>query len=301
MSPLRTARNESALRIVLLFIAQLLCVDASHSQTQFNPRFKAEVSRQETIYRSEGDHVPDGYTVDRSLANYVDALSSGFDESLAALGPGDRWLDIGAGKGQAILDYFTVNYDLSHLEGRERRGKKAQAVAMSIEDRRTADWRLSAANVGANQLQYLFNRRLREYSLDELGQFQVITDVIGGFSYTADLTLFMEKVTRFLATGGSFYTVLQDVRAEAGGNQPYYKDAPFLTEIANDTGGEVKICAWLKSISCVQATCESKKGWRPPLEAFHVQKVCDEVNVPALTPLHYEAGTPPERRFVLKN
>ena len=129
----------------------------------------------------------------------------------------------------------------------------------------------------------------------------VITDVIGGFSYTADLTLFMEKVTRFLATGGSFYSILQDVRTEAAGNQPYYKDAPFLTEIANEAGGEVQICSWLKSISCVQVTCELKKGWRPPLEAFHVQKVCNEVKVPALTLAHYEAGTPPERRFVLKN
>jgi len=48
-------------------------------------------------------------------------------------------------------------------------------------------------------------------------------------------------------------------------------------------------------------TCELKKGWRPPVEAFQVQKVCNEVKVPALTPVHYEAGTPPERRFVLKD
>ena len=134
-----------------------------------------------------------------------------------------------------------------------------------------------------------------------MGQFQVITDVIGGFSYTTDLTIFMEKVLSLLAPGGSFYSVLQDVHSEAGTNQPYYADAPFLTEISNASGAEVKVCSWLKSISCVQVTCELKKGWRPPVEAFQVQKVCNEVGkVPALAPVHYEAGTPPERKFMLK-
>ena len=272
----------------------------AYAQAPANSKFKSEVSKQESIYRSEGDRVPDGYTIDRTLANYVDALPADFDLSLAALGPDDRWLDIGAGKGQAILDYFAKDYDLAHAEGRERRGKKAQVVAMSIEDRRTPDWHYSASALGANQLQYLFDRRLREYSAGELGRFQVITDVIGGFSYTTDLTLFMERVLGLLAAGGSFFSVLQDVHSEAGTNQPYYADAPFLTEISNASGAEVKVCSWLKSISCVQVTCELKKGWRPPLEAFQVRKVCDEVKVPALAPVHYEAGTPPERKSMLK-
>ena len=290
----------STLRIALLLTAIISWAPILSAQAPANPKFKTEVSKQESIYRSEGDRVPDGYTVDRTLANYVDALPADFDRALAALGPGDRWLDIGAGKGQAILDYFGPGYDLAHAEGRERRGKKAQAVAMSIEDRRTPDWRHRASALGANQLQYLFNRRLREYSADELGRFQVITDVIGGFSYTTDLTLFMEKVLSVLAAGGSFFSVLQDVHSEAGVHNPYYADAPYLTEITNSGGGELKMCAWLKSISCVQVTCELKKGWRPPLEAFHVRKVCDDVKVPALALVHYEAGTPPERKFILK-
>jgi hypothetical protein len=69
----------------------------------------------------------------------------------------------------------------------------------------------------------------------------------------------------------------------------------------NADGQQVSVCSWLKSISCVQVTCEAKKGWRPPLEAFHVQKVCNEVKVPGLTTVHFEAGTPPERRFQIKN
>jgi hypothetical protein len=297
MMPLK----KSGLRLAALLVLQILCVLVSHAQSPGNEKFRAEVLKQESIYRSEGEQVPEGYTVDRSLLNYVDALSAEFDRSLAGLGPGDRWLDIGAGKGQAILDYYAPKYDMSHAEGRERRGTKAQAVAMSIEDRRTADWHLRAASLGANQLQYVFNRRLREYSRQELGRFQIITDVIGGFSYTTDLSRFMENVLSYLELNGRFFTVLQDVHSEAGANQPYYEDSPFLTEIVKSDGAELKVCSWLKSITCVQVSCEFKSGWKPPVEAFSVHKVCNDVNVPALAPVHFEAGTPPERRFQLKN
>jgi len=291
---------KTRLHLLALLIAPILCTGTAPAQTPDSAKIKAEVSKQESIYRSEGDRVPSGYTIDRTLENYADALVTGFDDALARLGPADRWLDIGAGKGQAILDYFAPQYDLAHPDGRERRGKKARVVAMSIEDRRTADWQLSAASLGGNQLQYLADRRLRDYGLEELGQFQIITDVIGGFSYTTDLTLFMEKVTGLLALDGRFYSVLQDVQSEAGTNQPYYDKSPYLTEIKDAGGADLKVCSWLKSISCVHVTCELKKGWRPPVEAFQVQKICNEVKVPPLTPVHYEAGTPPERRFVLK-
>lgn len=289
------------MRVFVSLAAMLLLAAPSFAQTPDNAKLKSEIVKQESIYRSEGDRTPSGYTVDRTLENYTDALITGFDQALAALSPADRWLDIGAGKGQAILDYFTANYDIAHPDGRERRGRKARVVAMSIEDRRTPEWQLRAKSLDNNQLQYLFDRRLRDYSPEELGQFQIITDVIGGFSYTTDLTLFMEKVIGMLALDGSFFTVLQDVHSEVGANPPYYEKAPYLTELKNADGGELKICSWLKSISCVHVTCEFKKGWRPPIEAFRVQKVCGDVKVPQLTPVHYEAGTPPERRFVLKS
>lgn len=289
------------IRIVVLLILQTPWLEASHSADRDSPKFNVEFSKQESIYYSEGEQIVKGYTIDRSLSDYTLGLPSGFDGALANLGPKDRWLDIGAGKGQAVLDYYSPGYNLMHEEGRAQRGNKAQAVAMSIEDRRTPLWHQIATSLGASQIQYLFNKHLRKYSLDELGQFQVITDVIGGFSYTDALSLYMEKVLGFLKINGSFYTVLQDVHLEDGKNQPFYANSPFLTEITQDGGSEEKICSWLKSIACAEVTCESKAEWKPPLEAYQVRKVCNDVTVPALELIHYEAGTPPERRFKLRN
>jgi hypothetical protein len=258
-----------------------------------------ELAKQEAIYQSRGAEVPAGYVIDRSLLSYTKALPEAFDRALGLLRERDRWLDIGAGRGQAILDYYTPKFDMLHFEGRDERGGKAQSVAMSIEDRRTSDWAGKAATLPPDKIRYLAGRRLREYSREELGSFKLITDVVGGFSYTTDLSRFLGHVLAALEVGGSFFTVLSDVQREAGESKPHYEGAPFLTVIADAAGADMKVCSWLKSITCVKVTCEAKDKWEPPIEAFHVQKVCAEVEVPALTPVRFEAGTPPERAFKL--
>jgi hypothetical protein len=255
-----------------------------------------EAAKQSEIYHSRGAKVPEGYVIDRSLLSYAFVLAAEFRLTLASLGPLDRWLDIGAGAGRAVLDYETSKYD-AMLTG--HRGRKAKAVAMSIEDRRTPRWHEAAANLEPGQIRYLFGRRFREYSPGELGRFQLITDVVGAFSYTRDLSTFVKRALRSLDVNGTFYTVLQDVHSENGSNRPYYPGASYLTQIVKPDGSELKICAWLKSISCVEVTCELKPNWPPPIEVYRVRKTCEPVTVPALELAHFQAGTPPERRFRL--
>jgi len=282
---------------IVALILQALCPPQAWSADP--AAFGEEILRQEAIYRSRGEQMPDGYTIDRSLLVYTYTLPDDFGRALARLGAQDRWLDIGAGRGQAILDYFRGSTEAMNppVPGRP----KAQAVAISIEDRRTPEWNETAAGAGAGKMRYLSSKRLREYAPDALGKFQIITDVIGGFSYTPDLSLFVERVLSLLERGGSFFTVLQDVHGDGAENKPYYDGSPYLTEIATASGSEVRVCSWLKSIACVEVTCEFKAGWTPPIEVFGVRKVCDEISVPPLVTIHYAAGTPPERGFRLGN
>jgi hypothetical protein len=130
--------------------------------------------------------VPKGYVVGRSLSSYFVRSAAGFTRSLAGLGPNDRWLDIGAGEGRAVLDYCTSKYDGTLLKEAEPGAKKAKAIAMSIEDRRTPS--------GIRRLRISKPARSSTCSAggcvtiqaEELGQFQVITDVMGGFSYAQE-------------------------------------------------------------------------------------------------------------------
>ncbi len=285
------------LSIVVVFLLEALGVQASHAADA--PRaFREEVSKQAEIYNSAGQKVPEGYIIGRSLLSYAFTLSPEFRHSLAKLGAQDRWLDIGAGEGQAVLDYGTSKYDLI-LQGSNEGGGKARAVAMSIEDRRTPRWQEAVESLGEKRIEYLFGKRLREYSPEELGRFDLITDFLGGFSYTRYPSLFMEKALGILNVNGNLYTLLQDVQSEKGTNRPFYAGSPFLTEIVHGDGTEMKMCAWLKRISCVEVTCEFRPDSSPPAELYRIRKVCDGVAVPQLVPVHFQAGTPPERRFQL--
>jgi hypothetical protein len=282
--------------IILLLAAAALAIPSVAADL---PRaFNDEISKQQEIYNSGGQKVPEGYVIGRSLLSYAFTLSPAFRQSLAHLGAQDRWLDIGAGEGHAVLDYHTSKYDVL-LQGSNPAGGKAQVVAVSIEDRRTARWHEAAASLGEKQIQYLYGRRLREYSPEELGRFQLITDVLGGFSYTRYPSIFMEKALSALDVDGTFYTLLQDVQPEAGKMRPFYAGSPFLTEIVKSDGSEMKVCSWLKSISCVEVVCEPKTDSSPPVEMYRIHKVCNDVTVPPLEMIHFEAGTPPERRFQL--
>jgi hypothetical protein len=256
----------------------------------------AETVKQEAIYQSRGENVPSGYVVDRSLLSYASTLLPGFDRTLANLGPGDRWLDIGAGQGRAILDYYAPRFDAMHPE---RRGGKAQAVAMSIEDRRTPQWQETAARLPAGQIRYLSGRRLREYAADELGRFRLVSDLVGGFSYSRYLSVFIEKVLAAMEPGGSFHTILLDVLPDKSPDRALYPDARLLTEIVDARGADVTVCSWLARIACAEVQCEARLESGRPVERYRVRKICDAVAVPPLELIHYEAGTPPVRRFRL--
>ena len=127
----------------------------------------------------------------------------------------------------------------------------------------------------------------------------MITDVYGGLSYTEHLSLFTEKVLRLLEVNGDFYSLLMSVHLE------HAKDRPkvwYLTEISDAAGRDVKVCSWLRSISCVKVSCESKNSpeWEAQTELIHVRKVCNKIAVPAVELVSYEAGNPPGRKFRLK-
>lgn len=291
---LKTAATRMAVLIVI--VLQTLEQGAGWSEEPAQPKLDEEFTKQEKIYRSRGADVPEGYVTNRGLSDY-DGFLSGFCDTLGKLGSSDRWLDIGAGEAQAILDYYAPEDDAAPAQNCGRSGAKVRAVAMSIEDRQTDNWKQQAASLGDDRIRYVSGKRLRQYSPEELGKFQIITDVYGGFSYTADLSLFVEKVLSLLETGGVFYTLLQDVHLADGKEKP---NTYYLTELVDAAGSDEKVCSWLKKTTCAQVTCESKGDWDPPTEQISIRKVCNEVSVPPMKLLKFEAGNPPGRKFQLE-
>jgi SAM-dependent methyltransferase len=286
------------LAVLTVIVLQAFGLGVGWAQAPVQPRIDEEIAKQEKIYRSRGADVPSGYITGRALSDYAELLPSGFCDALGSLTSADRWLDVGAGDGEAILDYYALGGDevvparkCTRLSGR------ARAVAISIEDRRTDKWQQQAASFGADRMRYLSGKRLRDYSREELGTFQIITDVYGGFSYTEDLSRFVEKMLSLLEIDGVFYTMVQGVHLENGKDKP---NAWHQTELVDAAGRDVKVCSWLKKISGVKVGCESKSDWNAPTELIKIQKIGSEVSVPRMKLLKYEAGNPPGRRFQLE-
>ena len=282
---------------VVIVIIQALGLGVAWPQEPIQPRIKEEFLEQEKIYRSRGADGRRVYTTDRGLSRYSELLPSGFCDALGRLGSSDRWLDIGAGQAQAIMDYYLPEDAAASAEKCLASGPRARAVAISIEDRRTDNWKQQAASLGDDRIRYLFGKRLRQYSPEELGKFQIITDVYGGFTYTEDLSLFVDKVLSMLEVGGSFYTLATGVHLEDGTDK---LGTLYLTELEDAFGREVKVCSWLKKISCVQVTCESKTDLKRPTQLIKIQKVCSDTSVPRMKLVEFEAGYPPGRCFQLE-
>ena len=251
-----------------------------------------EFVKQEKIFQK-----PRAYKANRGLSDYAELLPKGFCDALASLGSSDRWLDIGAGEAQAILDYYAPETETAGAEKCGGSGPKARAVAISIEDRRTSRWEQAVASVGAGRLRYFSGKSLRQYSRQELGKFRLITDVYGGFTYTENLSGFLDRMLGLLETGGSFYTVVPRVHLENGKEKV---GTWFKTELVDEASRPLTVCSWLKESTCVKVSCESKSNWDEPNELIKIGKVCSDVSVPNLKVVEYKAGTPPDRRFQLE-
>ena len=283
----------ASLAILIVTVLQALGPGAGWTQEPVQPRIDEEFAKQEKIYHRRGAR---SYTANRGLSGYAEVLPAGFCDALSRLGNSERWLDIGAGEGQAILDYHAPQGDAAAEKCGES-GAKARAVAISIEDRRTGKWKQQAASLGDDLMRYLSGKRLSQYSREELGTFQIITDVYGGFTYTQNLSRFVEKVLSLLEIGGAFYTVLPAVHLEDGTDKlgTWYK-----TELVDAASRPVKVCSWLKQTTCTKVSCESKTDWDEPTQLIKISKVCSGVAVPRTNLVEYMAGAPPNRRFQLE-
>ena len=102
--------------VLIVIVLQALGPGAAWPQEPAPPRLDEEIAKQEKIYSSQGAEVPSGYVTGRALSDYAELLPTGFCDALGKLGSSDRWLDIGAGDGQAILDYYALEDDAAPAE-----------------------------------------------------------------------------------------------------------------------------------------------------------------------------------------
>jgi hypothetical protein len=229
------------------------------------------------------------FNVSRRLAQYTAhfPFQIKLDAELAALPPGSRWVDMGAGKAGALMD------------GLE---KYPNLLGTGIAFKKP--WDMVKRREFADRFEYLDGELVENMAadgtLDHLrGKVQILTDLYGPLSYSEHLPELMQVYVDLLARGGVGFINMMSERKE-GGRFSWARRAQWVNAIDSNPHGFVE---WLRTIPGIQVI-ESRtfKVDSPRIseksDAVKILKIIDHVVVPhTIETLSYEAGSPPVRLF----
>lgn len=206
--PVETALNPNWVQVPKEQMAR--CTDAGASADQKTKRALDEVEkimRNSALPHSNETQNRVVYRVDRGLDFYSGYFSElrvawtnllPLNEFIKNLKPHQRWIDIGAGEAKAAGDYFNRVFT----------GNFAHVVAVTVEA-----YRPQIRADAQNRFQYLTGRYFEDIPNEELGVFDVATDIHGAVAYSTRLSEVFQKAGEVLKKGsGLFFTILRRTR-----------------------------------------------------------------------------------------
>ena len=212
----------------------------------------------------------------RGMTDYIAVLGEEFAAQVARLVRGKRWLDVGAGHARAQKEYLLAKMSLKQrfFEG------KAEVVAVAAEAPTKLnihaiklDTAVHGIGGGAGNLNELVGRYVEDIPDEELGKFNIITDVFGAVSYSERLDVVLNKYLRLLTEGGTLYV----------------HTVSFHTQIIRKDGSKIAMFEWLQAIPGLRVTVGSTD--------FSITAERPGVVVPRLKLIGGKADAPPERLF----
>lgn len=186
-------------------------------------------------------------------------------KEINALKPEQKWVDMGAGRARAQMQYLNQSANPANL------------VAVSVKRPPLAkeDIELQKkAGAKIKKLDYMDDRFAENIPDEEFGKVDLITDVEGVLTYTSRAGDIFNKYLRILTDAGSIY--IHDPGKDA--NEPESilvktkdgKKIPFYLFISKNKGLKVEVLKWL----------DKEKKW--PL-AYRVKKTDKNAQIPAIT------------------
>lgn len=142
------------------------------------------------------------FRVGRDLRAYVRNLGAAFEKALQGLGPEQTWLDAGAGKGFAMLQYYKGSiYADRQVEFDPSKARLIALNAKTPEDARGVE---ELGVLPRDRFQYVEDY-VEKINPGKIGQVDLITDVFGPFSYSTDIKTILEKYWAILKENGDLF------------------------------------------------------------------------------------------------
>ncbi|MEN0058236.1 MAG: hypothetical protein AAGB31_05335 [Bdellovibrio sp.] len=201
------------------------------------------------------------YVTSRGLAEYIRHLHPDFAKKLRSLGPNHHWVDLGAGKANAQIEFLKELSDL-HL------APLATAVAFKLD----RWW-------GPRHFQNKLQVKEGFFELQDISQWpsvDLITDFMGVISYSKNIGLSLQKAFDLLREGGEFYTY----------------SSHLLIRIVNSSGHNLSLTDFLKTIPGLEV--EGRYG------VLKITKVSSQIQVPQTELIHYMDDAPPQLTFQIR-
>ncbi|MCM2277785.1 MAG: hypothetical protein NDJ89_06885 [Oligoflexia bacterium] len=181
------------------------------------------------------DVAENNFRVGRNLESYLGLFSPEFEQEIRRLGPQHHWVDLGAGEGLAVEDYLThfIKYSAA---GPDEQGK-ARATAISYIVTRQDFTRHEKARL-------LKGRFFEDIPNEEIGKFDLATDLFGIAAYTPKLDVYLDKVLRLLNEDGSLFIAV--------GNPGLGGASLLKNEFHTSDGKTLNFVEWFKTIAGIE-------------------------------------------------
>lgn len=211
----------------------------------------------------EGNHF---FVTDRTLLwnrgdfprTYLRELGSSLVDRLRGLGSEHRWLDVGAGEALAMLQYL-LNSSFPHKA-------ELTAIAVSI----PLDVRTQRIQAIAPSFRYLVGR-IEDARAEELGEFDLITDVYGALAYSHDVSATLRAEISRLRVGGTLMASgLSFTRFLHRRSSPNWRSYDHLTHWLADTSTGLTVSGDLERVIVTRNAREFTIS-NVPLVAFRAE------------------------------
>lgn len=198
------------------------------------------------------------FVTSRHLGEYYNILPKAFYDRVQKLTKNDHWIDLGAGKANAQLDYIQRHKDKTN-------SPKLTAIAYKL-DR----WFKPSNHKGRFEI---IEGEFEKMNLNHLPKAKLISDVFGVFAYSKDLSTSLQKSIDLLAVGGELMIYFEQYKT------------PILFQ-----NKYVPLTYWMGHIKGLSVSVEEG--------AIRIVKTEESVSVPKLEIINYQDDSPPWRQFV---
>ncbi len=199
------------------------------------------------------------FVTDRRLYEYQATLHPDFMFALSRLSPDQHWIDLGAGKGNALIDFArsfkninqapeltAVAYKLDRWFSLPSFSGKLKSQVGAFESQNTSAWKKA----------------------------DVVTDVFGVLSYTHTLSAALQKTFDLLDTNGELYIETTPYATRVRWNDEYLPLLDFLARIPGlevvGKYGQIKVIKRTETIKVPNLKLINYKDDAPPTRQFEV-------------------------------